>query len=96
MVIVTAAAGTGIGFATARRCVEEGATVVVSDAHERRLAESAEELAALPGADVAGIACDVTVEADVRPSTRRPSSVTGASTWPCTTPGWGAPSRWST
>ncbi len=66
VVIVTAAAGTGIGFATARRCVEEGASVVLSDAHERRLSESTEELAALPGADVAGIACDVTVEADVR------------------------------
>ena len=37
VVVVTAAAGTGIGFATAKRCVEEGATVVVSDAHERRL-----------------------------------------------------------
>ncbi len=41
-VLVTAAAGTGIGFAAARRCVEEGATVVISDKHERRLAESAE------------------------------------------------------
>ncbi len=65
VVIVTAAAGTGIGFATARRCVEEGAAVVLSDAHERRLAESAEELAALPGAEVSSVPCDVTVEADV-------------------------------
>ena len=30
-VLVTAAAGTGIGFATAKRCVEEGASVVISD-----------------------------------------------------------------
>ena len=37
---ITAAAGTGIGFATAKRCAEEGATVVVSDAHERRLERS--------------------------------------------------------
>ena len=44
VVIVTAAAGTGIGSATARRCLEEGAAVVVSDAHERRLAETAELL----------------------------------------------------
>ncbi len=43
-VLVTAAAGTGIGFATARRCVEEGRPVVISDKHERRLAESAAEL----------------------------------------------------
>ncbi len=32
-VLVTAAAGTGIGFATARRCAEEGATVMLSDIH---------------------------------------------------------------
>jgi 3-oxoacyl-[acyl-carrier protein] reductase len=42
VVLVTAAAGTGIGNATARRCVEEGATVVISDAHEKRLASAAE------------------------------------------------------
>src|SRR5579859_4300463 len=46
-VLVTAAAGTGIGFATARRCVEEGARVAVSDKHERRLDEAAAELADL-------------------------------------------------
>ena len=40
-VVVTAAAGTGIGFATARRCAEEGAIVAISDRHVRRLAESA-------------------------------------------------------
>ena len=43
-VLVTAAAGTGIGFAAAKRCVEEGARVVISDKHERRLAESASAL----------------------------------------------------
>ena len=36
-VLITAAAGTGIGFAVAKRCAEEGATVVISDIHERRL-----------------------------------------------------------
>ncbi|NUR28573.1 MAG: short chain dehydrogenase, partial [Catenulispora sp.] len=35
-VAVTAAAGTGIGAAVARRCLEEGARVGVSDHHERR------------------------------------------------------------
>jgi len=59
-VLVTAAAGTGIGFQAAKRCVEEGATVVVSDKHERRTAEAAEQLG------VVGIPCDVTVETDVR------------------------------
>jgi len=65
-VLVTAAAGTGIGFATARRCAEEGARVMLSDAHERRLAEAAEELGKLVGAAVPRRACDVTREGDVR------------------------------
>jgi len=59
-VLVTAAAGTGIGFSVAQRCVEEGARVVISDKHERRLAESAEQLG------VPGIPCDVTDEATVQ------------------------------
>ncbi|MCU1400294.1 MAG: dehydrogenase, short-chain alcohol dehydrogenase like [Acidimicrobiales bacterium] len=59
-VLITAAAGTGIGFATAKRCVEEGATVVISDKHERRCGESAAELS------VVGIPCDVTDEDSVR------------------------------
>ena len=65
-VIVTAAAGTGIGFATARRCAEEGAIVAISDRHERRLAESAEQLAEVMGREPIAVACDVTVEADVQ------------------------------
>jgi 3-oxoacyl-[acyl-carrier protein] reductase len=65
-VLVTAAAGTGIGFAAARRCVEEGATVMVSDAHERRTAEAAAKLRALRGGAVAFRACDVTSEEQVR------------------------------
>ena len=67
IVLVTAAAGTGIGSATARRCLEEGAAVVVSDAHERRLAETAEQLGAEGGdADrVHAVACDVTSESQV-------------------------------
>ncbi|MEY3034711.1 MAG: hypothetical protein RLZ86_1333, partial [Actinomycetota bacterium] len=40
-VLVTAAAGSGIGSSTARKCLEEGARVVISDKHERRLAETA-------------------------------------------------------
>ena len=59
-VVVTAAAGTGIGSATARRALEEGATVLVSDAHERRLTETASELG------VPAIPCDVTDEDAVR------------------------------
>jgi 3-oxoacyl-[acyl-carrier protein] reductase len=65
-VLVTAAAGTGIGFATAKRCAEEGAIVAISDRHERRLTESAERLAAVTGADPVAVPCDVTVESDVQ------------------------------
>ena len=36
-VVVTAAAGTGIGSAVAERCLLEGAQVLISDIHERRL-----------------------------------------------------------
>jgi 3-oxoacyl-[acyl-carrier protein] reductase len=65
-VLVTAAAGTGIGLATARRCAEEGAVVVVSDRHERRLQEAAEELEPVMGTRPPAVACDVTSEADVQ------------------------------
>jgi 3-oxoacyl-[acyl-carrier protein] reductase len=66
VVLVTASAGTGIGFATARRCAEEGATVVVSDKHERRLEESAEQLASVMGERPLALPCDVTDEASVQ------------------------------
>lgn len=65
VVLVTAAAGTGIGFSTARRCIEEGATVVLSDAHERRLGEAADQLGGVAGERPLAVPCDVTVEDDV-------------------------------
>jgi 3-oxoacyl-[acyl-carrier protein] reductase len=57
--VITAAAGTGIGFATAERFVREGARVVVSDRHESRLRERAEALEK-EGRPVHAIPCDVT------------------------------------
>ena len=66
VVVVTAAAGTGIGFATARRAVEEGATVVISDHHERRLGEAAEQLGAGGAQAPLAVACDVTSDDAVR------------------------------
>jgi 3-oxoacyl-[acyl-carrier protein] reductase len=65
VVVVTAAAGTGIGFAAATRCAEEGATIVVSDAHERRLGEAAERLAEMTGTRPLAVPCDVTHEDQV-------------------------------
>ncbi|MGW7021038.1 SDR family oxidoreductase [Streptomyces decoyicus] len=64
--VITAAAGAGIGGATARRFLEEGARVVLGDAHTRRLKETAEALAAEFGAaKVASLPCDVTDEGQV-------------------------------
>lgn len=64
-VLVTAAAGTGIGYATARRCAEEGAAVFLSDLHERRLREAAERLEKETGVRPGYRLCDVTVQAQV-------------------------------
>jgi len=60
IVVVTAAAGTGIGSAAARRCLQEGASVVISDHHPRRLEESYVDLKSTFGDRVHAIACDVT------------------------------------
>ena len=64
--VVTAAAGTGIGFWSARRCAEEGAALLISDLHERRLGEAAEKLEELTGKRPATCMCDVTDDAQVR------------------------------
>ncbi len=66
VVVVTAAAGTGIGYATAEQALAEGATLVVSDAHERRLGEAADRLAETSGTRPLAVACNVTVEEEVR------------------------------
>jgi 3-oxoacyl-[acyl-carrier protein] reductase len=64
--VITAAAGAGIGGATARRFLEEGARVLISDAHTRRLKEHEAELGReFPGA-VTAMPCDVTDEDQVR------------------------------
>ncbi|MGN6793692.1 MAG: SDR family oxidoreductase, partial [Streptosporangiaceae bacterium] len=44
VVVLTAAAGTGIGGAAARRCLDEGASLAMSDAHPGRLADALDEL----------------------------------------------------
>lgn len=66
-VVITAAAGAGIGQAAAVRCLEEGAALVVlGDTHAGRLAETQSELGDRFGADrVRTAVCDVTVEDQV-------------------------------
>jgi 3-oxoacyl-[acyl-carrier protein] reductase len=64
--VVTAAAGTGIGSAVARKAIEEGATVLISDFHERRLGETADRLEAETGSRPATQVCNVTAEDDVQ------------------------------
>lgn len=67
-VLVTAAAGAGIGFAVARRAAEEGCRALfVSDVHERRLAEAVDKLRTETGLEaVYGQLCDVSNEAQVQ------------------------------
>ena len=67
-VLITAAAGAGIGFSAATRAAEEGArAVMISDIHEGRLAKAVETLQQQTGlAQVYGQLADVTQEADVQ------------------------------
>ena len=67
-IVITAAAGAGIGSAAATRCLEEGAAlVVIGDTHPGRLEAAESELAERFGAQrVRSAVCDVTVEADVQ------------------------------
>lgn len=66
-VLVTAAAGTGIGFATAVRCAEEGCDrLVISDIHERRLGEAADKIEAETSMRPETILCNVTNQDEVQ------------------------------
>jgi len=64
-VVVTAAAGTGIGFSAAKRAAEEGAVLLISDFHERRLGEAADRIAEAVGTRPATFVCDVTSQDQV-------------------------------
>jgi 3-oxoacyl-[acyl-carrier protein] reductase len=64
--VITAAAGAGIGGATARKFLQEGARILIGDAHARRLKETEAALAEEFGtAAVTSLPCDVTDEAQV-------------------------------
>ncbi|MFU2489792.1 SDR family NAD(P)-dependent oxidoreductase [Thauera sp. WH-1] len=67
-VLITAAAGAGIGFAAARKCAEEGCrALMISDIHPRRLEEAVAKLKADTGLQhVWGQLCNVTNEEEVQ------------------------------
>ncbi|WP_321889313.1 SDR family oxidoreductase [Paraburkholderia bannensis] len=67
-VLITAAAGAGIGYAAAKRCAEEGCrALIVSDIHEKRLNEAVMRLREETGLDaIHGQLCDVSNEAQVQ------------------------------
>ncbi|MBS0292629.1 MAG: SDR family NAD(P)-dependent oxidoreductase, partial [Proteobacteria bacterium] len=60
-VLITAAAGAGIGFSAAQRAAEEGCrSLVISDVHERRLNEAVAALREKTGLqEIHGQLCDV-------------------------------------
>lgn len=64
-VVITAAAGTGIGFAAAKKCIEEGAQVFISDIHEGRLQKAQDTLKADTGQRPDFVICNVTQQDDV-------------------------------
>ena len=75
--VITAAAGTGIGFSVAKRFAEEGALLLISDLHERRLNEAADAIEAAVGERPATQLCNVTVEAEVQALAARSVEVLG-------------------
>lgn len=67
-VLITAAAGAGIGFAAARKCAEEGCrALMISDIHPRRLEEAVAKIKSDTGLEnVWGQLCNVADEAEVQ------------------------------
>lgn len=63
--LLTAAAGAGIGQATARIMAREGARVVVTDAHEERAISVANAIRDEYSVETLGMCCDVTSREDV-------------------------------
>ncbi|WP_371185520.1 SDR family oxidoreductase [Thalassotalea maritima] len=66
-VLITAAAGSGIGFSAAKKAAEEGCRhLIISDIHPERLAQSVETIKAETGLEaVLGFCCDVTQQEQV-------------------------------
>ena len=64
-IVITAAAGSGIGYATAKRYLEEGGNVFISDLHEERLKACIKELQDLNLGRIDGCLCNVTSTEEV-------------------------------
>ena len=64
-ILITAAAGSGIGFSTAKRFLEEGANIFISDVHQGRLDDSIDDLRKLDLGKVNGCLCNVTKDEEI-------------------------------
>ena len=64
-ILLTASAGAGIGFSTAKRFLEEGANVFISDVHEARLEKAVQTLQDLNLGEVDGCICNVTNDQEI-------------------------------
>ncbi len=65
VIVVTGAAGAGIGQTSARRFAEEGANLVVSDTHEGRTQSAAQAIKSDYGVEAIAVLCDVRDQAQV-------------------------------
>ncbi|MDA7600876.1 SDR family oxidoreductase [Gammaproteobacteria bacterium] len=64
-IVITAAAGSGIGFSTAKRFLEEGANIFISDVHQGRLDEAIDSLRLMNKGEVNGCLCNVTNDEEI-------------------------------
>ena len=64
-ILITAAAGSGICFSTAKRFLEEGANIFISDVHQGRLDDAIESLRKLKMGEVQGCLCNVTSDEEI-------------------------------
>lgn len=76
--LVTGAAGSGIGRATAHRLAADGANVILTDIHEARTQEAAAEVAAASNARILGLRLDVSDRSEVDDVIIRATSELGA------------------
>ena len=64
-ILITAAAGSGIGFSAAKRFLEEGANIFISDVHQGRLDEAIDSLRSLDMGEVNGCLCNVVNDEEI-------------------------------